>query len=94
MNTIPKIRPISDLRNHFTEIASMVCETAEPVYLTKNGRSEMVVMSIAAYEKILIDHEIFIKLKDAEFEAKNSAVRYTKDQVMHELHKKAEALSD
>ena len=31
-----KIRPVSDLRNNFSEISKMVHETAEPVFLTKN----------------------------------------------------------
>ncbi|MFR5070411.1 MAG: type II toxin-antitoxin system Phd/YefM family antitoxin [Eubacteriales bacterium] len=43
-----KIRPVSDLRNNFSEISKMVHETAEPVFLTKNGFGDMVVLSIEA----------------------------------------------
>lgn len=43
-----QIRPVSDLRNKFTEIENTV-KTGEPVYLTKNGYGSMVVMSIEAY---------------------------------------------
>jgi prevent-host-death family protein len=34
---MPQIRPVSDLRNNFAEISKIVHETAEPVFLTKNG---------------------------------------------------------
>ena len=33
------IRPVSDLRNNFAEISKTVHETAQPVFLTKNGRT-------------------------------------------------------
>ena len=47
-----KIRPVSDLRNNFSEISKMVHETAEPVFLTKNGFGDMVVLSMEAYENL------------------------------------------
>ncbi len=46
-----QIRPVSDLRNNFADISKIVHETAEPVFLTKNGYGDMVVMSIEAYEE-------------------------------------------
>ena len=46
---MPHIRPVSDLRNNFAEISKIVHETSEPVFLTKNGYGDMVVMSIEAY---------------------------------------------
>ena len=39
------IRPVSDLRNNFTEIESIV-KQGDPVYLTKNGYGTMVVMDL------------------------------------------------
>ena len=59
---MPQIRPISDLRNNFTEISRIVHESYEPVYLTKNGYGDMVVMSVELFEKLgiaalLIDKE-------------------------------------
>ena len=47
-----QIRPVSDLRNKFTEIEEIVTSTQSPVFLTKNGYGSMVVMSIQAYENI------------------------------------------
>lgn len=46
-----EIRPVSDLRNKFTEIETTV-KNGVPVYLTKNGYGSMVVMSIEAYSKL------------------------------------------
>ena len=46
-----QIRPVSDLRNKFTDIESIV-QTGDPVYLTKNGYGTMVVMSIEAYSRL------------------------------------------
>lgn len=46
-----EIRPVSDLRNKFTEIEKVV-EQGDPVYLTKNGYGTMVVLSIDAYTNL------------------------------------------
>ncbi len=48
---MPLIRPISDLRNKAPEIAKLCHESGEPVFITKNGVSDLVVMSAAAYER-------------------------------------------
>ena len=73
---MPKIRPVSDLRNNFAEISKIIHEGREPVFLTKNGYGDMVVMSIEQYEKLQLENEILIKLKEAELEARATDVRY------------------
>jgi len=85
MPAVPKIRPVSDLRNKFSEISRAVHESREPVYLTKNGRGDMVVMSLEAYEQNLFESEILLKLKEAEYQAASTKKRYTHDEVMIEL---------
>lgn len=82
---MPQIRPISDLRNNFADISRTVHEIAEPIYLTKNGYGDMVVMSIEAFEKLILDNEILIKLKEAEFESKATSIRYSSEDVFDEL---------
>ena len=72
MPAIPEIRPVSDLRNRFRDISKIVHETNEPVYLTKNGRGDMVVMSLEAYEQNLFESEIYLKLKEAEYQAEST----------------------
>lgn len=82
---MPHIRPISDLRNNFADISKIVHETSEPIYLTKNGYGDMVVMSIEAYERKLFESEVYFKLKEAELEAKSTDKRYTHEEVFSEL---------
>lgn len=82
---MPNIRPISDLRNKFAEISNMVHESSEPIYLTKNGYDDMVVMSVETYNQKLFENEIFIKLKEAEFEAKFSNRRLSHEEVFLDL---------
>jgi len=80
-----KIRPVSDLRNNFAEISRTVHETGEPVFLTKNGYGDMVVMSIEAYEARQFESEIFHKLKEAQKEAKSIDIRYSHEEVISGL---------
>ncbi len=46
-----QIKPVSDLRNKFTDIEKIVNE-GEPVFLTKNGYGSMVVLSLEAYSQL------------------------------------------
>ena len=62
MNTI---RPVSDLRNNFADISRTVHETAQPVFLTRNGYGDMVVMSMEAYENLQFESQVYFKLQDA-----------------------------
>ena len=50
------IRPISDLRNKFTEIEDLVVQKNEEVFLTKNGYGAMVVMSMEKFSKLAEEH--------------------------------------
>jgi len=83
-----RIRPVSDLRNNFAEISRIVHETGEPVFLTKNGYGDMVVMSIEAYEARQFESEILHKLKEAQIEAKSTDVRYSHEEIISGLKSK------
>ena len=85
MPAAPTIRPISDLRNKFSDISLAVHESNAPVYLTKNGRGDMVVMSLETYEQNLFETEVYLKLKEAEYQAASVKKRYTHEEVMTEL---------
>lgn len=56
---MPKIRPSSDLRNKYNEISQFCHEYSEPVYLTKNGKGDLVVMSIDTYEQLVGKFELY-----------------------------------
>lgn len=81
-----QIRPISDLRNKFTEIEEIVTSTQVPVFLTKNGYGSMVVMSIQAYENMI--NNIETKLDEADNYAEFSDVRLSHDEVFDKLRNK------
>lgn len=49
---MPQIRPITDLRNT-NEISEICHAKREPVFITKNGYGDLVVMSIEAYEELV-----------------------------------------
>lgn len=85
---MPHIRPVSDLRNNFTDISKIVHETGEPVFLTKNGYGDMVVMSIEAYERKKFESDIYLKLREAELEAKSTEERLSHDEVFASLRSK------
>ena len=87
MPTAPKIRPVSDLRNKFSSISKLVHESKEPVFFTKNGIGNMVVMSMEAYEENLFKSEVYLKLKEAEYQAASTKKRYTHEETMAELRK-------
>lgn len=82
---MPQIRPISDLRNNFAEISKIVHETGEPVFLTKNGYGDMVVMSIEAYESKQFENEVNFKLREAELDYKSTDKRYTHEEIISSL---------
>lgn len=79
-----EIRPVSDLRNKFTEIENVVKE-GQPVYLTKNGYGSMVVMSLEKYAQIT-DNVEFI-LDEADRAAKETDVRYTHEEVFSRVRR-------
>ena len=51
------IRPCADLRNNYNEISKICHETKEPMYITKNGTNDLVVLSDEAYEDMLKKNE-------------------------------------
>lgn len=79
------IRPVSDLQNDFTDISKTVHETAKPVFLTKNGYGDMVVLSMEAYESLQFDSEVYFKLREAEREAEMTGQRFSSKEVLQEM---------
>ena len=63
---MPIIKPISDLRNHADEISDLCHRENEPVFITKNGQGDLVVMSHAHYERLHSLLELYKKLDEAE----------------------------
>ena len=70
---MPSIRPISDLRNNANEISDYCRQTREPVYITRNGSGDMVVVSIEEYERQQALIDLYGKLAAAEQEIASGA---------------------
>lgn len=66
---MPQIIPIKDLKNT-SEISQKCHETDEPIFITKNGYGDMVIMSIDVYEKLQIKLDVYNKLAEAEEDVK------------------------
>ncbi len=66
---MPRIIPIRDLKD--TAAISKLCnESQEPVYITKNGYGDMVIMSMKTYEEKLELLDVYTKLEQAERQLK------------------------
>ena len=70
---MPKIIPIRDLRDT-GKLSEMCGASAEPIFITKNGYGDMVIMSMEAYEKALYLQNISEKLALAEKQIKEGKV--------------------
>lgn len=64
---MPQIRPITDLRNT-NEISEICHAKKEPVFITKNGYGDLVIMSIETYEAMLEKRELDAAIAEAEAE--------------------------
>lgn len=58
------IRPSSDLRNKYNEISDFCHTYNEPVFFTKNGAGDLVVLSNAEYERLCGRHELYRLLEE------------------------------
>ena len=83
-----QIRPVSDLRNKFTEIESTVRE-GSPVYLTKNGYGSMVVLSLEEYSRLT--DPIEVALDYADYVAKHDSRRMTHEEVFGRIRENLNA---
>ena len=79
------IKPSAAIRQNYNEIAQLCRSTGEPVYLTKNGEGDLVVMDIESFtrrEKMLQLRE---KLLEIDQRRAGGAKYYTVDEVDREL---------
>lgn len=64
------IKASATLRNDYTSISNMAKETKEPIYITKNGEGDLVLMSIDAFEK----REQMLKLREKVLQAEKERI--------------------
>ena len=63
---MPNIRSSAELRNQYNEISTFCHDYAEPVFITKNGKGDLAVMSIEAYEELMGRFELYGLLQETE----------------------------
>ena len=72
---MPQIIPIKDLKNT-SEISDMCHKTDEPIYVTKNGYGDMVIMSMESYESTMKQLTLY---KDIEISERQRELGQVKD---------------
>jgi len=85
---MPLIRPISDLRNRALEISELCHSEDQPVFITRNGKGDMVVMSQAHYERLQYLLELYQKLGEAEAFDTSGELGITHEKLMKKLREK------
>ena len=84
---MPTIMPIRDLRNT-SEISELAHKKQEPIFITKNGYSDLVVMSAELYERFAQINRIDQAISEAEKEVEDGAMPISLDNAMERLNKK------
>ena len=72
---MPTIRSSADLRNSYNDISTICHEYGEPVFITKNGKGDLAVMSIEAYEQLLGQFELYSRLREGLDEVERGQTR-------------------
>jgi prevent-host-death family protein len=88
---MPIIKSISSMRNRTREISILAREKDEPIYLTKNGEGDMVIMTIDHYERLKAQSELFEQLGVAQSQSAAGKKGKTHSQMMNSLRRRAHA---
>lgn len=68
---MPNIKSSTDLRNNYNEISSFCHETQEPLFITKNGRGDLAVMSIDLFNRFMAKYQLYQLLEQSESDFEN-----------------------
>ena len=84
---MPNIRSSADLRNKYNEISLLCHKYQEPVFITKNGKGDLAVMSIEAYEKLAGRLELYSLIQEGIYDIREGRTQPFSD-AMSEIKKK------
>ncbi|HAK46331.1 MAG TPA: antitoxin PHD [Spirochaeta sp.] len=84
---MPTIRPSADLRNNYSEISEFCHKYTEPVFITKNGKGDLAVMSIETFELLTGRKELY-NLIDEGLEAADSGNSRSMEDVFTDIRNK------
>ena len=88
---MPIIKPISDLRNKSNEISELAHNSNEPIFITKNGEGDLVVMSMPHFSNLQLKIELLTKLSVAQNQKAEGDTGRTLKQVMTNIRKSINA---
>ena len=88
---MPIIKPISDLRNKSNEISKLAHNSNEPIFITKNGEGDLVVMSMSHYSKLQLKLDLLSNLSLAQNQRVDGDKGRTLKQVMSNIRKNINA---
>ena len=71
---MPQIIPIKDLKNT-SEISDMCHKSDEPIYITKNGYGDMVIMSMEIYESTMRQFSMYQDIELSERQIENGRIK-------------------
>lgn len=75
---MPQIIPIKDLKDT-AKVSEMCHKSSEPIFVTKNGYGDMVLMSIEAFEKIYQKEQLYRDLEISENEIRSGKTREARE---------------
>ena len=84
---MPVIKPITDLRNT-NEISEICHKQQQPIFITKNGYGDMVIMSMETYEELLSTNHIDKAIFEAESEVEKGAELLDAREALGKLRRK------
>lgn len=82
------IRPISDLRNRFSEVEKEICKDSKPIIFTTNGKASMVTMSFDKFSKMAHLDYVERALDEADAYAESHSEDLTHEDVFSKLKEK------
>ena len=76
---MPTIRPSADLRNNYNEISDFCHKYTEPVFITKNGKGDLAVMSMETYELLSGKLELYSLIETGLDQVKQGKIKPMKE---------------
>ena len=76
---MPAIRPSADLRNKYNEISDFCHKYTEPVFITKNGKGDLAVMSMETYELLSGKLELYSLIETGLDQVKQGKIKPMKE---------------
>ncbi|MCI9018459.1 MAG: type II toxin-antitoxin system Phd/YefM family antitoxin [Lachnospiraceae bacterium] len=86
------IKASAALRNDYSTISNMAKQTKEPIYITKNGEGDLVLMSIEAFEKREQVLQLRAKILQAEQERLDGAETISVSEARRRLRERADGI--